>query len=248
MPFTPAHAAIVLPLLKTNRRYLSATGLIAGSIAPDFEYFLKFSIDSIYSHTLWGIIWFNIPISFLIAWLFHSYVKCNLMFNLPQWIRRRFLPLLQLDFIGYVRANPLAFIFSIIIGASSHVFWDAFTHNNGFFVQRLSFYEGSSIHLDGVDYPLWYALQHISTYVGLFLITIYIIFLPEVRDDDAATRKPSVLYWALVLSVATLAVAIRFMIYSEDYNTGNLVVSGISGICIGLVAGNWIRIDLDSQG
>ena len=56
MPFTPAHPAIVLPLIRS--RYFSATGLIIGSLSPDFEYFFKMSVDSIYSHSKGGIILF----------------------------------------------------------------------------------------------------------------------------------------------------------------------------------------------
>jgi len=41
MPFTFSHPAIVLPLATLRRQWISATGLIIGSITPDFEYFIR---------------------------------------------------------------------------------------------------------------------------------------------------------------------------------------------------------------
>ena len=79
MPFTAAHPAIVLPLIKRNPRMVSATGLIAGSLAPDFEYFLKLSVNGVHGHTLWGLIYFDIPVAAFLAVLFHALVKNNLI-------------------------------------------------------------------------------------------------------------------------------------------------------------------------
>ena len=57
MPFTFSHPAIILPLKKLPKKYISMTGLIVGSIAPDFEYFLR--MKSKYSHTMSGILWYD---------------------------------------------------------------------------------------------------------------------------------------------------------------------------------------------
>jgi hypothetical protein len=70
MPFTPAHPAIVLPLIRS--RYFSATGLIIGSLSPDFEYFFKMSVDSIYSHSKVGLFYFDLPVTIVLALLFQS--------------------------------------------------------------------------------------------------------------------------------------------------------------------------------
>src|SRR5687768_17605098 len=109
MPFTPAHAAAVIPFLKMNPRYVSATGLVIGSIAPDFEYFFKFSVESFYSHSVWGILYFNIPVTVLLAFVFHSVVKKNLIGNFPRALRDRFQHVLAFNFIEYLKKNPFAF-------------------------------------------------------------------------------------------------------------------------------------------
>ena len=83
MPFTAAHPALVLPFIKGNPRFISASGLIAGSLAPDFEYFFKLSVNGVHGHTIWGLLYFDIPVAAFLAVVFHAVVKNNLIDNLP---------------------------------------------------------------------------------------------------------------------------------------------------------------------
>ena len=170
MPFTPAHPAIVLPLICS--RYFSATGLIIGSLSPDFEYFFKMSVDSIYSHSKVGLFYFDLPVTIVLSILFHQLVKTNFIANLPGFLQKRFHDTLRFNFIQYLKTNWWIFLYSSIIGAASHIFWDSFTHNNRFFSRQFStIYERMSVPFDGVSYPLFYVLQHISTAVGLVVVS-----------------------------------------------------------------------------
>src|SRR5262245_38934596 len=138
MPFTAAHPAIILPLIRS--RYFSATALIAGSIAPDFEYFFKMSVSSVYSHTVAGLFYFDLPVVVFISLLFHLVVKKNLISSLPLFFQQKFQPILELDFLDYVKRHPWIFVSSALVGAASHILWDRFTHNNSF-TQSLPFYK-----------------------------------------------------------------------------------------------------------
>jgi hypothetical protein len=177
MPFTPAHTAIVLPFLRINPERVSATALVIGSVAPDFEYFLKMSVNGQHSHTFLGIFYFDIPVTIGLAFLFHEVVKKNLISNLPAFFQYRFQLLLQLDFKEHFKRYYWVVIISAGIGSFSHIFWDAFTHNDGFFAQRITLYKHMVVPFDGVRYPLFYGLQHISTYVGLTIVMTYIFLL-----------------------------------------------------------------------
>lgn len=75
MPFTFSHPAIVLPITRLPNRFVSATGLIIGSLTPDFEYFLRLNLHSAYSHTIAGVFWFDLPLGIILAFLFHLIVK-----------------------------------------------------------------------------------------------------------------------------------------------------------------------------
>lgn len=230
MPFTPAHTAIVLPLARM--RAWSATGLIIGSMAPDFEYFFKMSVDGKHGHTWGGLFYFDLPVTLVLSLLFHHVVKGNLISNLPVFLQRRFPQALLFDFKTALRKRPVVFLISALAGSVTHILWDAFTHGDGLFVKHLSFYKSIIVPFDGVNYPLWYALQHVSTAVGLSVVALVILLKPSF---DTFTIRPSIVYWLTLVVVTGLVVGIRFAIYNADYNLGNVVVSSISGLCIALL-------------
>ncbi len=231
MPFTAAHPAIILPLLRS--RYFSATGLLIGSISPDFEYFLKMSVDDTHGHTVTGLIYFDLPVTIFLAWLFHVVVKKNLIGNMPLYFQRRSQELLEFDFVSYIKKNGRVFLISALVGASSHIFWDSFTHNNTYFTRTLPFYEGTYVPYDGVKYPLFYALQYISTGLGLTVMVIYILAIKP--SPMRVSSTPQVIYWITVMTILAAIVWIRFLAFPGDYNEGNLVVSIISGLVLSLV-------------
>src|SRR5690606_30588401 len=169
-----------------------------------------------------------------LSFVFHLIVKRNLLQNSPAFIQRRFYPMLQLDFRRYFSENVWVFIMSALLGAASHIFWDAFTHGRGFFVQHLWFYPGRYVPFDGVNYPLWYALQHISTAVGLTVLTLYIIL--KKPDTPAVLYKPGWIYWIVFILVAVMVYYLRFWIWPGDLMLGNAVVTAISSICLALIA------------
>ena len=241
MPFTPAHASIVLPLLKLKQHQVSATALVIGSVAPDFEYFLKMSVSSQYSHTMLGVLYFDIPLTIILAFLFHGVVKKNLISNLPAFFQYRFQDLLNLNFNAYFKGHYWIVMISAFIGSCSHIFWDAFTHNDGFFAQRISFYKQVVVPYDGVRYPLFYALQNISTAVGLVIIIAYIFFLKPQKNIDVS--GPSIGYWLLIFIISAGVIFLRFAFDIENYNLGNFVVSSISAILVATLVGGLIKFN-----
>jgi hypothetical protein len=238
MPFTPAHPALVLPLLKNHR--LSALGLVVGSIAPDFEYFFKLKVNSYYSHTLAGLFYFDIPVTFLLSWVFIRFVRTNLFANLPVLFQRKFQPIMELDVRRVLVDRWFVFLVSALLGSLSHLFWDGFTHNNTFFVRHLSFYDGAYIPYEGVKYPLWYALQHISSAIGLTIVMIYVLQLPAL---PGAVRKPMLAYWTVVAVITILVVYLRFAVWPHDLKEGNVIVTSISGLCCSLFIAGMINFN-----
>lgn len=243
MPFTPAHPAIVLPFLRS--RYFSATALIIGSMSPDFEYFFLMRVKGEHSHTLAGILYFDLPVTILLSIVFHLWVKKNLILNLPIFIQKRLQDLLQLDYVDYLKKKLWIVVASAILGAGSHLFWDSFTHRNSFFARTLPFYKGTFITFEGVHYPLFYALQHISSAVGLTIIALYVVFLKPSPNREQAT--PRITYWVALVLLTVSVVCIRFLIYPHDNNLGNVVVSSITGFCLALICCGFINFGNTEQ-
>lgn len=238
MPFTAGHPAIILPFIRS--RYLSATGLIVGSLSPDFEYFFKMSVNSVHSHTKAGLFYFDLPVTIALSLLFHQLVKSNLIANSPPFFQRRFQDTLQFNFLNYLKTNWGIFLLSSLLGAASHIFWDSFTHNNRFFVRQFSeIYQTTFVPFNGANYPLFYVLQQISTAVGLAVVTLYIIFKKPVNDPEIV--KPKLLYWLIVFAIGVVVLRVRFYINFTDYDLGNVVVTSIAGLLIGVVCCGFIN-------
>ena len=246
MPFTPAHAAITLPFIKLNPRYVSATGLIVGSISPDFEYFFKLTVDGKYAHTFWGLFYFDIPVAIILAFVFHIVAKRNLIINLPNFLQQRLQPLLQLNFTSYFKRHSPVFLISAWFGAASHIIWDAFTHSSGYAVAEFPFLRLTFIPVQGVYYPIYHVLQHVSTAIGITVISLYIILMRP--RPESVTHKPSLNYWAVVAVIASGFLLIRFLVKSSDYNVGNLIVTAIAGLCLAIALSGFIyRSDLPAR-
>jgi hypothetical protein len=230
MPFTPAHAALVLPVLK--KRFLSATALIMGSVSPDFEYFLRADVYGNHGHTLAGIFYFDVPVTIVLGLLFHHVVKQSFMANLPEALQHRLVPLSQVNFKQNVLKQPIIVVVSAVIGAASHIFWDAFTHHDGYFASRISFYDKVTIPFMGVNYPFFYAAQNASTFAGLAVIAFYVFRMPRIHTR---TPKPSLIYWIFLLVLAVLFFSIRFWLWPKPILLGVGVVTAISALCLAVV-------------
>jgi len=105
MPFTFSHPAIVLPLKYFPKKWFSLTGLVIGSMVPDFEYFIRMKVKSIYSHTIDGIFWFDLPLALLLAFLFHNIVKKYLFQNLPKSFQIRLSIFNDFNWNNYFKNN-----------------------------------------------------------------------------------------------------------------------------------------------
>lgn len=230
MPFTFSHPAIVLPLTFLPRHWFSLTGLVIGSLTPDFEYFLRMRIKSNYSHTIDGLFWFDLPLGILLAFLFHNIVRDRLFDNVPTFLKSRFSIFKQFDWNKHFKRNWLIVTTSILIGAASHIFWDSFTHDNGYFVQTIPALQSSFDFLGG-QIPILKILQHSSTLLGGLVIAFSIYKLPANKTENENVNWK---YWAIVAGLTLTIISIRLLsgLYIIQY--GNVIVTAISAGLISL--------------
>ena len=231
MPFTFSHPAIILPLNFLPKKWFSLTGLIIGSLIPDFEYFLRMRIKSDYSHTLYGLFWLDLPLGILIAYLFHNMVKDHFIQNLPVILRSRFLVFKNFNWHDYFKKNWFVVIISILIGAASHVFWDSFTHKSGYFVQLIPLLTDTVGFFDK-QIPIFKILQHLSTLTGGLVIVFAIYKLPIYKLEKESS---SLKYWIIILGFTFAIIALKFLNGLEFKQYGNLVVTCISAWFLSLI-------------
>lgn len=230
MPFTFSHPALVLPFIFLPRKYFSLTGLVIGSLTPDFEYFIRMKVESNYSHTISGLFWFDLPLGILLAFLFHNIVRNRLFDNLPIILKSRLSIFKDFNWTKYFKENWIIIILSIIIGAASHLFWDSFTHHNGYFVGVISDLQ-NSITLLGKQVFIYKILQHTCSLIGTIIIT-YSLF--KMKKNKVSNDRFEMSYWLTLTAITIVIVIIKF-VSVEKMQIGNSIVSFISSILIALV-------------
>ena len=231
MPFTFAHPALILPLNYLPKRWFSLTGLVIGSMTPDFEYFIRMNIQTIYSHTFWGIFYFDLPLGILIAFVFHSIVRDSLYHNLPSFLKSRFSKFSNFDFNRYFKKNWIVVLISVIIGAFSHILWDSFTHETGYFVNEFP-YLSENVSLFGQQILTYKILQHGSTIIGGLIIVLAIV---NMKNDLSQKSNISYKYWFSVLLIFILVLATRFGVGLNYKLYGQVIVTAISAFMIALI-------------
>ena len=236
MPFTFSHPAIVLPLTFLPRQWFSLTGLVIGSLTPDFEYFLRMRIQSDYSHTISGLFWFDLPLGILLAFIFHNIVRDSLFDNLPTILKSRLTKFKQFDWNNYFKKNWLVVAISVLIGAASHIFWDSFTHDHGYFVQTIPELT-NTVDIFGRQVPTLKILQHSSTLLG-GLVIAFALF--KITPDKNVTGQSNIKYWGILTTLTLTIIAVR-LLSGLDYKLyGHVIVTAISAGLISLTLTPWL--------
>ncbi|MDQ6902868.1 MAG: DUF4184 family protein [Bacteroidota bacterium] len=235
MPFTFSHPAIVLPATYLNKKWYSITALIVGSMIPDFEYFIRMRDLSKYSHTWTGLLWFDIPLALLVIFIFHNVVRNSLIDHLPFSLNVRFSKFEEFKWNKYFQENIIVVLVSLIVGIASHLLWDDFTHEGGFFVESIPFLR-MQINVFNHMAPLFVILQYGCSVLGGIVVMMAVLKLPEGKK----TKHNNILnYWLLVTLITIFVVNVRlFMveIYNTYINAGDIIVVIISGGLIGITA------------
>lgn len=237
MPFTFAHPAIMLPLGRSAGKYLSMTGLVIGSMMPDFEYFIRFRLSSDISHSISGLFFFCLPLGMYLARLFHCVVRNELIDALPDPLFQRFVHHKEFDWRDYKRSHRWMVYLSVLIGALSHIAWDGFTHENGYVAGYWSFWANATADLGDFSLPLYKVMQHAGSFLGLSYICLWIKQMPRYEITNENPNRMA--FW---MSVALFFV-IFFMIWlyaSDNITLSNFIAASISISLLSLLASSYI--------
>jgi hypothetical protein len=230
MPFTFSHPAAVLPLTYLPKKWFSLTGLVVGSLTPDFEYFIRMKVYSSFSHTWLGLFWFDLPLAIILASIFHQLVRDHLIDNFPQFIKSRFVAFENFDWIRYLKHNWSVVVISCIIGSATHILWDGFTHQHGLFVETISSLQQPLI-ISGYSIPIYKLLQHVSSFVGGLLIICTIYKMPI---HPTVRKGINWRYWLMAMFVALVVLTVTALI-SDNLTLSSLIISVITGGFLGLI-------------
>jgi hypothetical protein len=231
MPFTFSHPALVLPASRLSKQIFSMTGLIIGSMTPDFEYFIRMNVGSVYSHTLEGLFYFDLPLGIVLCFIFHDIVRNDLINNLPVKLQERFYVLKNFNWNDHFRKKWPFILLSIVVGAASHILWNSFTHPYGYFVLKLPILN-ARIHLPGFKITVYNFSQNISSVIGLALVLFFVYRIPKTKIDR---NQSDSLYWISITLITSVIMALRIILGLSLVKYGNVIVSIMSAFFISII-------------
>jgi hypothetical protein len=171
MPWTFAHPAAVLPLRRlTGPGKLSLAGLMVGAVVPDLLYYVGQFGWASRAHSVAGLVTVCVPLGLLMLALLHL-LRTPLADLLPQPHRRLALANAVAAGVPSLRTLILAAV-SLMIGAATHVLWDAFTHDRQFFVEQIAWLRAPLWTVSGREFRVFNVLQHVSTVLGMACIAV----------------------------------------------------------------------------
>lgn len=233
MPLTFSHPAIILPAKYLPERWVSMTGLIIGSITPDFEYFIRMKVESIYSHTWLGMFWFDLPLSLLLTFVYHNMIRNSFISNSPLFLKRRLSRYMDFNWMDYFKHHFFQVIICLLIGIASHIFWDAFTHPHGDFVKLIPFLKENST-LYGFRIVNYRIMQYISTTVGGIVVFYSIMKMP--RAAEYAPSNHPVFYWLIIIATGVVVANIRLLTGLHYWEYAAVDTSVVSGFIAGAIS------------
>jgi hypothetical protein len=199
VPFTLAHPAAVLPLI---RRPFVASALVAGAVAPDLLYvgalyriatqYVNGNFTLTLTHKFTSAFWLDPLLALLLVTVFHLVLKRPLVALAPPALAAR-LPVSS-------RPNLLWVVVSVVVGALTHVIWDSFTHGDGYFVRRFPGFFGAQV--TGA-WDVNRILQYVSTVGGCVILAVW-LYRWYRRTPAVGTPRDKVPVWVRYLVLAAL--------------------------------------------
>ena len=240
MPFTPSHALVALPFIRTP---LVPAAIAIGAMTPDLPLFVRgIGVNYSFTHTFANIVWTTL-IAFVLFLLWRVILRPAVPELAPLWLSRR----LPEDWstggiaaasravgMGHGRAYPALLMVSLLLGVVSHIVWDLFTHENRWgteVVPALNTMWGSM--------PGYKWLQHGSSVLGLLFIGVWaLIWLmrrtPRTEVPPHVPALLRILWWLSLPAVLIAAWCVGIVLYgpfTEEFTVQHLAYRVLPPAC-----------------
>lgn len=244
MPFTPSHAVLALPFIRTP---LVPAAVAVGAMTPDLPLFVRGTPLTYATTHSWPGLALTLLVAFVLLLAWRCVLRPAIRELSPAWLATRLpqewdLPARDaaLDAVGagprYPRGRgyPLLLVASLLIGVVSHIVWDAFTHEGRWGLALIPALDESWGPLLGYKW-----MQYASGVVGLVIIAIWAaLWLGRRAERDVVSRvlpeAVRVAWWAslpVVLVVAWAAGLIAYGPLDASFGVAHLAYRVLPPAC-----------------
>ncbi len=223
MPFTISHAIAAYPVHHLARKRLRVMPVVIGSMSPDFPYLLYMTPVHTPGHSIPGV------------WIYCLLPALLLLALWYQWLEKPVLNLLALPRaqLAWNIREGLLVIVGVLIGAYSHLLWDASSHSYGFFVQNSEFW-----HTELFGLPLYKLNQYGSGVLGLAGLILWYAKLRA--KSQQAIELPKLKLALLIYSGSILLFVLSANLLHDAAGLSYVVVRSAIGFINGIVMGTVI--------
>ncbi|MGL3151216.1 DUF4184 family protein [Microbacterium sp. A82] len=190
MPFTPSHAVIALPFVRTP---LVPAAIAIGAMTPDLPLFLRgVGVTYTFTHTIANLVWTAL-LALVLFLVWRVLLRPAVAELSPTWLAER-LPeewssggwdaVRRAVGMGERRSYPLLLAVSVLLGVLSHIVWDMFTHEERLGSELLPVLADEWGPLQGFKW-----LQHGSSVVGLLIIAIWALLWLRRTEPGGVVRQ-----------------------------------------------------------
>jgi CubicO group peptidase (beta-lactamase class C family) len=238
MPLTlPTHPVAVLPLKLWRPRWFDGVALVVGAAAPDVGYATYGFGGAILTHNPLALLWWSLPVTLVAARLIRwaaPVVAAHLPGGGPLRLR-------DYGVLGTVRHPWFVTVLSALLGALSHLVWDAVTHPGYLTGLQREVWPGT---------PWWGLLSDASNLAGFAAGTFLLLqigrrqLLRQWHGSPPPVRRQPFAFWpAVAAALATgLALVVAFPV---DWMTGQairlMLITGLALLCGAATAGRASR-------
>lgn len=209
MPFTPSHAVVALPFVRTP---LVPAALAIGAMTPDLPLFLRgVGLSYGFTHQPMYVVWTAL-IAFVLLLVWRVVLRPALVALAPDAMAARLPedwratgPSTALDVVVPRRrfSDIVLLAASLLIGVFSHIVWDLFTHEGRWGVETFPILQQAWGPLLGYKW-----VQHGSSVIGLLIIAVYALLWLRRREAVRRPRPlPVWLRWAWYLSLPVVLIS-----------------------------------------
>lgn len=181
MPYTLAHPGFILPLKKLKPEWFSTSGLIFGSIAPDFDIILRFTNPRmhIFQYTINEILFFIFPIAVCSAIYFHLVIRPILIHYSPISLYSFLDQYKKMGFPFRSTTSWFRLFTSALFAIFFHLLMDLFSHYNAWYYKINAMYIYQSLIAGEIAY-------YLATYLpGIFLSALgFYLILKTFKENN----------------------------------------------------------------
>ena len=218
MPWTFAHPAAAIFVRRFGGASLPLSGLVIGSLSPDFGYYIGAFGLATHAHTLRGTLDVCLPSAFVVL-LIVLRLRRVLVAPLPQPHRRAIEGLPSPSF--WPASDAARMIAALWVGAMTHVAWDSFTHASGLMVSIIAPLREVLFEVSGRRFATYNILQHAGTLFGIVVLAItYCRWLARTAGIGACLRSPALRDSLPLVTAAMLSAVLGFAIALLKLGTG----------------------------